>query len=253
MSSMQHVRKVRKSSAVIETLEIMRDFIASLVQNGEQWLPSEEELANRLGISRLTVREALTVLEREGVVARFQGRGTMINHFAQRLTSRIDFAREIGKFIQEAGYEFTVDEVSHEWRLSNSVEDAKLALDDEQELMVVEKRFLADGNPAAFCIDRIPKKLFKSLDFSSEDLFQSMFAFVEKYCRCSLTHDVIEIIPVAADEKLARLLKVNVGTPLIRIDAVEYAAEETPVMYNTEFHVDQFCRFTLCRSVAYMS
>ncbi|MHB1654591.1 MAG: GntR family transcriptional regulator [Desulfitobacteriaceae bacterium] len=250
--NMQNVRKVRKSTAVLDALEIMRDFIASMVESGEHRLPSEEELATQLGISRLTVREAMTVLEREGVVVRFQGRGTLINHFVQRLTSRIDFAREIGKFIEEAGYTPSVDEVAFEWRLSTQDEASKLCLEEEQELLVVEKRFLADGEPAAFCIDRIPKSLFQQTDFTAHDLTKAIFPFVEQRCLCHLTHDVIEIIPVVAHEKLAKLLNVDVGSPLIRIDAVEYSAEGNPVMYNTEFYVDQFCRFTLCRSVAYI-
>ncbi|SHH27604.1 GntR family transcriptional regulator [Desulfosporosinus lacus] len=249
---MQGVRKVRKSTAVLDTLEIMRGYITSMVEKDNFRLPSEEDLAAQLGISRLTVREALTVLEREGLIARFQGRGTIINQFAEHLVTRLDFAREIGKFIAEAGYISSVDEVTQNWRLSTNEESQKLCLQENAELLVVEKRFLADGNPAAFCIDRIPRKLFRQLDFAEEELHQAIFPFVEKHCHCRLTHDVIELIPSIVDEKMSLLFNLKVGTAMLRIDTVEYSAEGQPIMYNTEFYVDQFCRFTLCRSVAYI-
>lgn len=250
---MQSVRKVRKSTAVLDALEIMRGYISSMVKKENFRLPSEEDLAAQLGISRLTVREALTILEREGIIARFQGRGTIINQFAEPLVTRIDFAREIGKFITEAGYSFSVDEVTQAWRLSTKEESQRLCLPESEELLVVEKRFLADGNPAAFCIDRIPRKLFRQVDFKEKELHQAIFPFVEKYCHCRLTHDVIELIPSIVDEKMSRLFNLKIGTPILRIDIVEYSAEGQPIMYNSEFYVDQFCRFTLCRSVAYLT
>ncbi|BCV21462.1 GntR family transcriptional regulator [Moorella sp. Hama-1] len=252
MNRQKSIRRVKKQTAVQEALEILRDIVASLDIDRDPRLPSEEELATQLGISRLTVREALTVLEREGIIARVQGRGTVVNPFARRLTSRIDSAREIGKFIEENGYTVSIDEVKSLWKKASDNEAIKLGINPGEEILVVEKRFLADGNPAAFCIDRIPKVLFRDLNFSVRDLAASIFSFTEHQCNCQLTHDVIEIIPMVADAKLMKLLQVNPGTPLLCLDAVEYAEDGQAVMYNSEYYLDQFIRFTLCRNVAYM-
>src|SRR5687768_6030849 len=42
-------------------------------------LPGEHELAARFGVSRVTVRRALSLLERTGLVSRQRGRGTTVN------------------------------------------------------------------------------------------------------------------------------------------------------------------------------
>ena len=42
-------------------------------------LPSEPQLAAELGVSRATIREALTILAREGVIVRRHGVGTFVN------------------------------------------------------------------------------------------------------------------------------------------------------------------------------
>lgn len=46
--------------------------------NGRIRLPTEREIAERLGVQRMTVRERLTVLETLGVVQRVQGSGTYL-------------------------------------------------------------------------------------------------------------------------------------------------------------------------------
>src|SRR5947209_799995 len=58
------------------------DAIRQRVARG-QWpkghqLPTNEELAEEFGVSRVTVRQAVDLLARDGVVAAKQGRGTFV-------------------------------------------------------------------------------------------------------------------------------------------------------------------------------
>lgn len=246
-------KKIQKLSAMQQALENLRDYIYEINTRGEKRLPSEEELANQLGISRLTVREALAVLESDGFISRLQGKGTIINPFAQRLTSRIDTSREIDGFLEENGYATSSKLISYAWTQASHLEAEKLGLSPGEELLVVEKLFMADNIPAAFYVDRIPRKLLRHELFDEEDMEKSMFTLVENVCDCRITHDVLEIIPVSADLKLAQIFSIPVKTPLLRLDVLEYIEAGQPVMYNSEFYYDKFIRFTLCRNVAYMA
>lgn len=251
--SILNVRKIQKQTAVQKVLESLKAYILSEDGTAGLKLPSEVELAEQLGVSRLTVREALTILEKEGYIARNQGSSTTITSFAKKLTCRIEDAREIAKFIKDNGYDSSVDEILYHWKKSDQLESENLSIEKDEEILVVEKRFLANGAPAAFCIDRIPKKYLSRTDFKTEELEDSMFYFVEKYCHCQLTHDFIELIPVVSDAKLSRLFDIKEGSPLFRVDTIEYSKDGIPVMYNTEYYLPQFIRFTACRTVAYMS
>src|SRR5712692_3726266 len=57
--------------------EALQHQIAALPPNA--LLPSEHDLARRFAVSRVTIRRALGLLERSGVVSRRRGRGTMVN------------------------------------------------------------------------------------------------------------------------------------------------------------------------------
>ena len=58
------------------------------LQAGER-LPPERELARSLGVSRMTVRQALDALSRRGLVERGVGRGTFVRGHAVRVEGRV--------------------------------------------------------------------------------------------------------------------------------------------------------------------
>ena len=68
-------------------------------------LPSEVELSERIGVSRTVIRDALSDLEREGLIERVRGIGTVINREIVKLKSRLDLKFEYNELIQDVGYQ----------------------------------------------------------------------------------------------------------------------------------------------------
>ncbi len=63
--------------------KLRADIQAGIYENGQK-LPSENELAARTGYSRQTVRQTMSVLEKEGLTSRVQGSGTYVRSCAPR-------------------------------------------------------------------------------------------------------------------------------------------------------------------------
>jgi GntR family transcriptional regulator len=61
----------------LEIAEILRAEVEALPPNS--LLPTEHQLAHRFGVSRLTIRRTLGLLERSGLVSRHRGRGTIVS------------------------------------------------------------------------------------------------------------------------------------------------------------------------------
>ena len=66
-------------------------------ENGK--LPTERELCEQFGVSRITIRQALQNMENEGVIVRQQGRGTFVKprRIEQRLSSIYSFSEDLRK------------------------------------------------------------------------------------------------------------------------------------------------------------
>ena len=64
--------------------EQLRQLIDRGVFSPDERLPSEQEIADHLYVSRPTVRHALNSLERDRLVRREQGRGTFVNPVVDR-------------------------------------------------------------------------------------------------------------------------------------------------------------------------
>lgn len=77
------VGKVKRLSLVEQTLELLRDsIITGALPPGTRLL--EVELSQELGVSRGTLREALRMLENEGLVESFPGRGSYVSRLSER-------------------------------------------------------------------------------------------------------------------------------------------------------------------------
>ncbi|SDY74106.1 GntR family transcriptional regulator [Proteiniborus ethanoligenes] len=247
-----NIPKVQKQTAVQQALDYLRNYILTTKNYEITKLPSEAQLASKMGISRLTVREALIVLENEGLITRSQGSSTMITTFARKLSEGIDYAGELGRFIDESGYESTVDIISYAWESCNEEDAEKLDIELGDQVLMVKKKFLANGKPAAYCINRVPKIFLDNNKIKEEDLGKSMFDFVEEACNCQFSHDFMEIIPSLVTKEIKDILGLEENTPILRVDVIKYTVEGCPVMYNTEYYVDNLIRFTACRTMPYI-
>ncbi|SDH18029.1 DNA-binding transcriptional regulator, FadR family [Lentzea fradiae] len=86
-------RPVRAGNAFEETVErLMQSIRLGVVAPGER-LPSERDLATRLGVSRVTVREAIRSLQENNYVESRRGRygGTFVTGEVQKAVSGKDF------------------------------------------------------------------------------------------------------------------------------------------------------------------
>lgn len=82
------MKNLSKNGSMLPKYEKLTEFIVRNIQNGiypdGHPLPSETALANELGVSRATVREALEMLSKRNVISKSQGRRSMVNASAVR-------------------------------------------------------------------------------------------------------------------------------------------------------------------------
>src|ERR1700733_6245158 len=94
-----HVYKVVRTSRLYEQIvqQIEESVLNGSLKPGDQ-LPAERELAQRLGVSRTAVREAVKALREKGLVEAYSGRGTFITDgTSQAARQSFDLMVKIGQ------------------------------------------------------------------------------------------------------------------------------------------------------------
>ena len=124
-------------------------------------LPSERELCDIYGLSRITVRQALQELEREKFIYKLHGKGTFVasKSYNQNLVKLYSFTEEmkaIGK--QPATKVLSFLEIAVEERLANT-----MGLEPYDEVFQIVRLRLADDEPLMYETSYVPKKQFPGL------------------------------------------------------------------------------------------
>lgn len=199
----------------------------------EEKLPSENELAKKFDVSRVTIRRALQSLESESVIYRCQGLGSFVSdkrapHNLVRLT---DFHEDMSN----AGIE--ASSIVKEFRSVDAPDWLAEALQMEagNKVLQVDRLRLGDGEPVAFDSTWLPI-LYGQL-LNRELLHKTtIYKMLEEEYEIPILRGSYRISAVTADDTLASELKIASGDPLLLIDRTTYTLGEKPVYYQKRYY-----------------
>jgi GntR family transcriptional regulator len=208
-------------------------------------LPTEPQLAEDLGVSRATLREALRSLEEDGFVTRRRGAGTFATH-RPRLRNNLDVNFGVTEAIRASGMEPGTAETKVEITLAAAPEAQALDIAAGDPVVTVERVRTADGRRVVFSRDVIAQALVGSDALEGlED--GSVYDLLESSAQVAIQHGVVTVEPMTADRFLARKLKIPVGSLLLYLRQVDYDRSGDPVLLSHEYHLGDAFEFSVVR------
>lgn len=161
--------------------DLLRGWIGSAARPGVQ-LPTEQQLCQRLNVSRATVQKALDLLAAEQLIARVQGRGTFVD---PRPLERALVLRSLWDDLVEAGRE--INTIVLEQEVIEPPPDVRvhLASDHVDRVVRLLRVRQADGQPFALLRNWLP--LPACAGVMDADLTQdSLYHVLEHKCGLAL-------------------------------------------------------------------
>jgi GntR family transcriptional regulator len=214
--------------------ELLEEMTTSQLPPGTK-LPTEGELATRFGVSRATVREAVTSLVEAGYVTRRHGSGSYVAE-RRRMPHGLDSTLSYLAMIESAGahagmrvLEAVLDQYS---KL-----DSQLQLRQGDTVLAVERVRTADDQPVIYSRDRIPARLLKA-DLDLQNLHPSLFGLLSSSGHAA-DHETATLRAVASTSRTAKVLGIRRGKPLLYVEEIDYDRDGTPVMLSREWHVSE--------------
>ncbi|BBZ72075.1 GntR family transcriptional regulator [Mycobacterium paraseoulense] len=201
-------------------------------------LPSERELIDRSGLSRVTVRAAVGLLERQGWLVRRQGLGTFVtNPVRQELGSGV---RTITEVLASSGITPHVDVLSHR------IEEPPQRVADTLGLprvLCIHRRFRDGDAPLALMIAYLPPGLGKAVepllssasDTQPERAMESTYTMWERRLDVPVARATYEIHAAGASLDVAGALNLPLGSPVLVLERVSFGTDDKPLEV-VEFH-----------------
>jgi GntR family transcriptional regulator len=211
----------------------IEDWLAGAIAAGQlapgDRLPAEHDLAGWLGVSRMTLRHALSELAQRGLVIRAVGRhgGTFVAEpkLDQDVTTLAGFSEQLRRHGMVAGARvLTAARIE-----AGPAAAAALHLPAGDPVLEVRRIRLADGQPMVLEHSQFPASLFGDLldcrlDGSLYDLLAERFGQRPHRARESFE-------PVIAGVREAEALEVDEGAPLLRVERTAYSPAGLPLEY----------------------
>ncbi len=235
---------VRRPSVVDQVRrELFGDLLAGRLELGAK-LANENDLADRFGVSRATIREAVLGLMEAGYIARRHGSGTYVTA-TPRGRHALDTTVSYTAMIRDAGHLPTETVLSKGLRDPTDLERRLLAINGGgEQVMEIERVRMADRRPVIYSLDRIPAKILG--DIAPDRLDSSLFVILS-WAGHPIERATAQLVPTVAGAKVARVLAVRRGTPLLHVDQVDYDADGRAVMLSLEWHVADAFQMTVNR------
>jgi GntR family transcriptional regulator len=181
----------------------------------DDMLPTERQLAERFGVSRMTVRQALNGLRADGILRSVRGVGTFV---ARPRLSKGPALTSFSEDLMARGYEPSTELIAAEEVNAETTVAIDLGIPPGARVYRIERLRLADGSP--MCHEEVYLHAPRFPNLLEQDLTHSLYKVLEtKYdVRLRRAHQQIRAINIGAHP--AQLLSVEPNSAALHVKRI---------------------------------
>jgi len=210
----------------------LRDRILAGIYRPETQLPSESSLQAEFNVSRVTIRLALDVLRRAGLVESRQGKGYLVQ--PMRALHDLGRLQGFGEIMAAVGVEAHSIVVGITEGPPSTEVQRTLHLERGEEIVTIRRVRVAGAVPLSYDVSHFPvdigRRLVK-LDLARSDIF----VLIETVLGVELGFADLTLDVGPADDDAAAHIEVRKGEPLLRIRRLTYDIRRRPIDFEYLF------------------
>jgi GntR family transcriptional regulator len=200
--------------------------------------PSERELAEKFGVSRMTVRQALNTLKKEGLIYHERGIGAFVSKRKLDVHTRnlVGFTEEmIGRGLKPSS-ELLLAKIEK----ADEETAADLGIEIGEDVFHLQRLRLADDSPMAFEDAYLPAVRYPNLE--KLDLGRiSLYEVLEKDYGVKMSHSEEFLEALAVSKEIAKSLSIKTGSPVLMVHRVVFSDANLAVeSVRTYYRADRY-------------
>ena len=203
-------------------------------------MPAESELVAQSGLSRVTVRQGLSILVREGWLVRKQGLGTFVRHpIDQELTS----VRTITEVLLSKGITPEIEVVSFGPVVPPARVQRELQLHQAEQMLLVKRLYRHRGEPLALVCIYLPLSVMREAEILRHATIPTDTTYTIWEDRLGLRlRDAKHVIRAgAASREDAKTLGIRSGAPILILERITYDENGRPLEFILfHYHAERY-------------
>lgn len=202
--------------------KLKEEILSKKIKPGEK-IGSQRELEARFHVSKITIRKAIELLEKEGLVLTSQGKGTFVK--PEKVEQTLDQLQSLSDIIKNSGYTPQVKIKKLEMVSTPTSFKQDENNDIDPYCLYIERLHTVEELPIAFAQVYIPYDLGEKLT-KNELENHTIYELLEQKLGITLGEAIQSIEACPASEALGKVLDVPEGSPLLKAERLTYSSKD---------------------------
>ena len=212
-------------------VDLKTKLLSNLMETKEGKLPPEQELAQRYGVSRVCMRQAMAELEKDGIIVRYRSKGTFLNSSPKPIMHNLELPasannQSVRKYIdknpeiiQLSCFDTTYPHISE-------------ALGYQGKIYYIKRVMKVDGNPIAVNRIWIPQHFTPGLEENGLSVEGSLSKTLDQVynLQAHRRENIVEALRPTGSE--VDLLKITYDTLILQITSTSFTKDNVPYEYS---------------------
>lgn len=237
---MRNFRPIDSSPVPLYTQvkESLREHILNGQYQAHAQLPAESELSSIFSVSRITVRQALSDLQKEGMIFKIPGKGTFVSK--PKAIQALTRLEGLSEAMSRNGHEIYNQVVSHLSIAAPPDVAQHLRLAAGAQVTEIKRIRHLNREPLSVEVTYLPQDIGDRL--RREDLAtRDIFVILENDLGIALGHADLQVDATVSDATLSQALRIEQGSALLRIERLTHTADGVPLDFEyLHFRGDAF-------------
>lgn len=225
--------------------QILDLIIQDNYQPGDK-LPTEQELIERLDVSRSTLRESLHLLEEERLIRTKRGSGRFLLATPKDFKFDITRLQSVTEMLADYGIQVTTRVVAVREQLADAEIRSYLGLQDGDRVIWIERVRFAGIIPVIYSIDIIPRDLLTG-PWHASQFEGSLLALLKKNWGLIIDHSYATLRVVLTEDFAPPEVIAAPSVPWFLFEQVNFSSEGKPIIYSKDYHRGDAITFHVIR------